>query len=60
MPPLNPDEQYKFKVLTQAINGKLTNNQASKLLHISVRQLQRLKKEVFQHGVLAVIHKLKG
>ena len=60
MPPLNPDEQYKFKILTEATGGKLTNNQASKLLHISVRQLQRLKKEVLQHGVLAVIHKLKG
>jgi len=60
MPPLNTDEQYKFKVLTEATGGKLTNNQASKLLHISVRQLQRLKKEVLQHGVLAVVHKLKG
>lgn len=60
MPSLNPDEQYKFKVLTQATGGKLTNNQASKLLHISVRQLQRLKKEVLEKGVLAVVHKLKG
>ena len=60
MPPLNPDEQYKFKVLTQATGGKLTNNQASKLLHISVRHLQRLKREFLKNGALTVVHKLKG
>lgn len=60
MPFLNQDEQYKFKVLTQATAGKLTNNQASKLLHVSVRQVQRLKKEVLENGALTVVHKLKG
>src|SRR3989344_7816098 len=60
MPSLNPDEQYKLKVLTEATGSKLTNNQASKLLHISVRQLQRLKKEFLEKGALTVVHKLKG
>ncbi len=60
MPPLNPDEKYKFKVLIQAINGKLTNNQASKLLHVSVRQVQRQKSAVKKNGIESVVHKLKG
>lgn len=58
--PLTPDEQYKFKVLTQAIDGKLTNNQAAKLLQISVRQVQRLKKQVKENGMESIVHKLKG
>lgn len=60
MPPLNPDEQYKLKVLNQAISGKSTNNQTAKLLQVSVRQIQRLKKTIKENGVESVVHKLKG
>jgi len=58
--PLNPDEQYKLKVLNQAVSGHFTNSQTSKLLQILVRQVQRLKKQVKENGVESVVHRLKG
>lgn len=53
-------EQEKITVITALLQGKITNGEAAKKLGLSIRQIQRVKIEVKKHGILAVIHKLKG
>jgi hypothetical protein len=53
-------EQEKATILTAAIEGKITNEQAAKQLRLSVRQVQRAKAAMRKHGVVSVIHGLKG
>ena len=55
-----PSEQTKLMVITKALAGQITNGQASTMLTLSVRQVQRLKKSVKAYGEKAVVHKLKG
>lgn len=55
-----PREQLKATVLSEAIAGKITNAQAAKKLGLSLRQVQRAKATLRQHGISAVVHKLKG
>lgn len=57
---LTEKEQHKLYVINKAIAHTITNNQAAKQLHLSVRQVKRLKQQVRLHGEKAVIHKLKG
>ncbi len=60
MPTTNQREQTKLDVIGKALLGQITNSQASRMLGMSVRQIQRLKKDVREQGEKAVIHKLKG
>jgi hypothetical protein len=57
---LTPEEQYKFDVLTKLIKKEVKSGQAAKILGVSVRQIQRLRRGVQNNGLNAVIHKLKG
>lgn len=53
-------EQEKFSVITHALRTEITNEQAALLLNLSVRQVQRLKKQVRLYGAHGVRHHLKG
>lgn len=53
-------EQEKATILTAAIEGKITNEQAAKQLRLSIRQVQRAKAAVRKDGTSAVVHQLKG
>lgn len=57
---LTAKEQEKATILTDAIAGKITNNQAAKQLHLSVRQVQRAKAAIRKDGITSVVHGLKG
>lgn len=54
------EEQYKFDVITKVLKKEIKPGLAAKLLSISTRQVRRLKISVREHGVTAIIHKLKG
>lgn len=58
--PLKEGEKQKFEIITSVLNKKITNGQAAKKLGLSIRQIQRLKIEVRNHGSAALIHHLKG
>lgn len=57
---LTSSEQEKAAILTLAIAGKITNNHAAKQLGLSVRQVQRTKARIRTHGVISIVHQLKG
>ncbi len=50
----------KYTIIQECINGIYTVPQAARLLDLSDRQVQRLKKEVMQNGPKGVIHKNRG
>jgi len=50
----------KYSIIQDCIDGIYTVPQAAKILGLSVRQIQRLKKEVLQKGPEGVIHKGRG
>ena len=50
----------KFTVIQDCINGFYTVPQAARILKLSDRQVQRLKKEVKEKGPIGVIHKNRG
>lgn len=54
------EEQYKFDVITKILKKEMKSGMAAKLLGISTRQIRRLKNNVRENGISAVIHKLKG
>lgn len=60
MSAINQREQAKLDVIVRALSGQITNAQASRMVGMSVRQIQRLKTKVREQGEKAVIHKLKG
>lgn len=57
---LTPAEQEKAAILTSAIEGKITNEQAARQLKLSVRQVQRVKAAIRKGGITSVIHGLRG
>jgi transposase len=59
-PPLTEKEKFKLKIIKETSEGKRTNDEAAKLLSLSVRQVKRLKKKVKREGEKAVIHTLKN
>lgn len=60
MPQLTQREETKLDTIHRALAREITNETAGKILHISVRQVKRLKKQVRQYGEASIIHKLKG
>jgi hypothetical protein len=54
------EEEEKLVIIRSALAGSITNAQAATQLHLSVRQIQRIKAEIRINGSIAVIHKLKG
>lgn len=57
---LTMKELDRIKVLDKLKENLLTNKEASKILNLSVRQVQRLKKRYTQDGEKGIIHKLKN
>lgn len=57
---MSEKEVRKFSVIDGVIKGKYTVPQAARLLKLSERQIQRLKRSVLLNGVDGVIHKNKG
>ncbi len=53
-------EREKVDILTAAIEGRITNDQAAKQLKLSIRQVQRAKARIRRSGESALIHQLKG
>lgn len=53
-------EQEKVAIITLAIKGKVTNAQAAKQLHLSIRQIQRAKAAMRKNGLTGIAHGLKG
>ena len=49
----------RFHVLSMVIANKMTNSEAAESLSLSVRQIIRLKKGVFNQGPSFLIHKNK-
>lgn len=50
----------KYEVIQKTINGGWINKKAAVKLNLSVRQIQRLKKEVRGNGIFGIIHKNRG
>lgn len=57
---LNRTEQRRIIVLNHLASGALVNAQASELLGISTRQLQRLHKAYSEEGVAGLAHGNRG
>ncbi len=57
---MNKKDLKKYRVIQDCIDGIYTVPQAAKLLDLSDRQIQRLKKEVKEKGPTGVIHKSRG
>lgn len=50
----------RHAVITQVIDGLITREKAAKLLELSVRQIDRIKKSYLQEGIESLIHKNTG
>lgn len=50
----------KYTIIQECIKGIYTVPQAAKILGLSDRQIQRLKKEVKEKGATGVVHKSRG
>ena len=50
----------RYSIIQDCINGIYTVPQAAKILGLSDRQVQRLKKEVNTNGPAGIIHKGRG
>jgi len=57
---LSNKEQQRLDIIKATLERKITNGQAAKMLCISSRQVQRLKKAVKTEGEKTIRHKLKG
>lgn len=57
---LTNGEQIKLDVITAVLRGEIKTGQAARMLHMTSRQVQRLKKAVKREGMQGIIHKLKG
>lgn len=57
---MNKKDLKKYTIIQNCINGIYTVPQAAKLLNLSDRQIQRLKKEVKENGPKGIIHKSRG
>jgi len=57
---LTTEEQTKLSIINAVIQKQIKTGQAAKMLGITPRQIQRLKKAVKRDGLQAIIHKLKN
>ena len=57
---MSEKEVRRFSVIDGVIKGKYTIPQAARLLKLSDRQVQRLKRSVLENGVDGIIHKNRG
>jgi len=57
---LAPEDRERLDVINLCIAGEITNAEAAKRLHLSIRQTQRLKRRVEEHDEQGIIHGNKG
>lgn len=57
---MSKKEARKITIIEELLEGRLLNRQASELLDLSVRQVQRLKSEAAANGVMSTVHKRRG
>jgi transposase InsO family protein len=57
---LSTPQQRRAEILTQLIAGKLSTTDASQLLRVSHRQVQRLRRRLLAQGISAVVHGNQG
>ena len=57
---LTDEEQLKLKVIESLLQKKIKTKQVGKILHLSTRQVRRLKNKVKKDGMVAVVHGLKS
>jgi len=57
---MSKEEARKITIIEELLAGRFTNRQAAELLDLSVRQVQRMKKEASTNGVLSILHKNRG
>jgi transposase len=50
----------RHTIITQVIDGFVTREKAAKLLELSVRQIDRIKKSYLRDGIASLIHKNTG
>lgn len=53
-------ETKRYEILQKAIENKITTQEASHLLDLTDRHIRRLKKEVGEYGIKALVHKSRG
>jgi hypothetical protein len=49
-------ELNRYEVIKSLLDGRLKNKEAGRSLHLTVHQIQRVKKRVFSEGVRGVYH----
>lgn len=54
---MNKKQFHRYEVILRTIDGSLTIEDAAAALHLSTRQVKRIKKEVISDGPAALIHK---
>ncbi len=57
---MSKKEARKITIIEDLLQGRFTNKQAAELLDLSVRQVQRMKAEASQNGVMSILHKNRG
>ena len=53
-------EAERLTIINNLIAEKINGTDASKQLHLSIRQTKRLKSSVIKDGTQGIIHKLRG
>jgi transposase len=57
---MSKQEARKITIIEELLSNRLSNKQASELLSLSIRQVQRLKAEASANGVMSILHKNRG
>jgi len=57
---MNKNQQFKYQVIIDFLQGNLRQTEAAELLHISRRTVTRLARRIEARGFLGVIHGNKG
>ena len=57
---MSKKEARKLTIIEELLAGRFTNHQAAELLDLSVRQVQRIKKEASVNEVMSILHKNRG
>lgn len=57
---MDEKETRRMAVIEQTLEGKFKNQQAADLLHLSIRQVKRLKMKVRNGGATAILHGNRG
>lgn len=53
-------DEKRYEILEKLLSGKLSNTEASEIIGVGIRQIQRIKKRVNEKGFEGVIHGNRG